>query len=351
MALISGKEAICGIVSTSAWGTETATDKLLAFDTFNFGVSHQTLESASVNGLGQIMAEDMERGATTITPSITMKLRSGGNWEYLLAQFMGTAGAPTEQSVGEGDYLHSLVLNTSANPKYFTLAVKDASATTYVYPSVAVTGVDIAFSDVPGVLIGTFSMVADSIELSSATNTTAVLGGLSAPTTAPLVVDADDELLVNAQDGIALSNGTDCVNHVAFSLSLQRPQQSFNEVKCAAGNAEPSETGLFTCEVNVTERGQSDHTIIQRGVDGDFIKLSFDNQSTTQIGTGLYHQFKILVPKAKLVEEPSYDITGPGFNQISYKYNALVASANPTGMSSTYPYFELINEITTDLLT
>lgn len=350
MAIISGKEAKLGLVSTSAWGTETEVDKLLAFDSFNFGVSHSVLESASVNGLNQIMAEDLERGATTITPSVTLKLRSGGNWEYLLAQFMGTAGAPSEQNNPQGDYLHTLTLNTSANPQYLSLCVKDASATTFTYPSVAVTGVNIGFSEVPGVLLATFTMIADAIDLSSSTNTVSIMNALSAPTTAPLVVDADDELLVNAQSGGALSNSTDCVSHIAFSIDLQRPQQSFNEVKCAPGNAEPSETGLFTCAINITERGQSDHTIIQRGIDGDYIKLSFDNQSTTQIGSGDYHQFKVKVPKAKIVEEPSYDITGPGFNQISYKYDGLVAASNPTEFSSTYPYFELINEISTDLL-
>lgn len=350
MAIISGKEAKLAIVSTSAWGTEVEADKLVAFDQFNFGVSHNVLDSASVNGLGQVMAEDLERGATTITPSITMKLRSGGYWEYLLAQFMGTSGAPSEQTSMQGDYLHTLTLNTSVNAKYFSLSVLHTSGATYTYPSIAVTGVTIGFSEVPGVLVATFNMIADSIDLSSSTNTTSTLGALTAPTVAPLVVDADDELLVNAQGGGALSNGTDCVSHSALSIELSRPQQSFNEVKCAAGNAEPSETGLFTCAVTITERGIADNTILNYGINGTELKLSFDNQSTTQIGSGDYHQFKFNLPRAKIVEEPSYDITGPGFNQITYKYDGLKAASNPTGMSSTYPYFELINEISTSLL-
>lgn len=349
MAIISGKESRLGIIKTSAWGTETAVDKLVAFDSFDPGVSHTVLEGQSSNGLGQVMIEDQERGQTTITPSLTLKMRSEGDWEHLLAAFMGTAGVPTEQNTGDGDYLHQLTMATS-NSIYYSLAYLDSSTTSYSYPSVAISGVTIDIPNPPGVMTITFNMVADSIVKTGATNTVAVLNALTAPTTYPLVVDQDDELLVNLESAGALSNSTDCVAIRSCNINYQRPRLSLPEVKCADGNAEPVDDGLVTCEVSLVTKGMIDQSILTTGDTPTYDKLSFDNQSTSQIGSGDNHSFHFFMPRGRIVAEPSRTVSNPGFNEFSYVYTALKASSNPTGMSSTFPYFELTNTATADYL-
>lgn len=350
MAIISGKQTILGFASTATWGTEVQAATLLAFDTFDPGISHTTIESSSTNGLNQVMLDDMERGATTYRPSITMKMRSNAKWEYLLAQIMGTSAAPTEVTGGQADYKHTITVNTSANPKYFSLAWLSSSATVLAFPSIAVTKATLTIPNPPGVATWRFDMIADSILRSTSTTSVAELQALTAPATAPLIVDQDDEFLVNAASGAGLSSGTDCVSVRALTFTIERPQDSLAEIKCATGNASPTDNGLINATLDVTAKGLEDHTVLAAGDAGDVKKLSVYIDSETQIGSGTVHSFKLFVPRAKIIQEPTYPITSPGFNPLSYQYQCLKASANPTGMTSTYPYFEIVNTTSTSLL-
>jgi hypothetical protein len=76
-------------------------------------------------------------------------------------------------------------------------------------------------------------------------------------------------------------------------------------------------------------------------------KLSF---SGTQIGSGSNKSITIYIPMMKLIDGVQYSPTQEGFNPQTMKWNFYKASSNPTGMSSTYPYLEIINTLATSVI-
>jgi hypothetical protein len=46
----------------------------------------------------------------------------------------------------------------------------------------------------------------------------------------------------------------------------------------------------------------------------------------------------------KLVQPPVTGLSSPGFNEVSMSFILMEADSNPTGMNSTMPYLEIINE-------
>jgi hypothetical protein len=70
----------------------------------------------------------------------------------------------------------------------------------------------------------------------------------------------------------------------------------------------------------------------------------------TQIGSGVSKSFAVYLPKMILVTEPQYALTDPGTNTLALNFRLLKASSNPTGMNSTYPYFEIVNALSTSFL-
>lgn len=350
MAAISGKQMRMGITIATTWGTEVEVDKLLPFDSWDPGKSVTILDGVSPNGLGRSMASDEQRGAEDIRPVITTKMGDEHGWEYLLAQFMGTSGAPSEQTASQSDYLHRITFNETLNAKLASVAVKDSSGTVTSYPSFATTKVTIDISGgLPTVPVITFEGLADKEENDSTTNTTSVLNALSAPTIRPTVVEQADEFLVNAQSGGALSNSTDLVSITAARIELERPQSSPSEIKGSADNSQPVDDGLFVVTMGLTFAKMDDHTWIDYANNETALKCSLTVEGA-QLGTGENRSFAFYMPRCKVLDEPSRAVTSPGFNPFDVVLRAYVASANPTGMNSTYPYFELINTISTSLL-
>lgn len=348
MAIISGKEAKLGIAVTSAWGTEVAVTKLIAFDTFNFNKSVGVVDDQSANGLGEVMLSEQSRGAVTCTPQITMKMRSGSGWEYFLAQLMGTSAAPAEQNVGEGDYKHTITMKDSFPDKFLTLSVLDSSGTTTTYDSLMVTQMDIAIPNAPGPMTVTFSMLANDENRSSSTNTPAVLNALSAPTTAPMIWQTDSDLQFNEESAGALGAG-DCVSILSAGLTITRPAQIINEAGCGTASS-PSDNGLLDGSFTFTKKGMEDHTYLDAADNATRSKFLVNAESTKQIGAGDNHTVAFFSPKAGIIEQPSRDFTGVGFNEHGVNFKLFKAGSAPTGMSSEYPYFEITNEIATSLL-
>jgi len=348
MAAISGKQTLVAVNVASTHGTEVATTHLVPVDVFNFGKSTGRLDGNTL-GINRSMLDAVIPGAETVQPSFTSKMNYEETYGFFLAQFMGTAGAPTEQNGGQGDYLHTLTFNTTLNAKPLTVSVKDTSTTTSTYPSAYVTGVTLSTSDVPNFLTGQFNMIANDLDLSSSTNTTTVLNALT-PTTANYIIpEQADEFLINAQAGGALSNSTDLVSIRSFSLTLARPQNVVNEIKGSDTASAPQDGGLFNAQLTVELKNMADHTYLTAQEANTEYKCSLDIQGT-QIGSGDNETFKILIPRMVIADVPGRDLSNPGDNPLSITFECLVASANPTGMDSTYPYFEITNNFATDLL-
>jgi hypothetical protein len=297
------------------------------------------------------MLSSATRGSVIPTVSLTADLGYRNNCDILIAQFMGTSAAPTEVTVGQSDYKHVVVFNSTLNPKYVTLAFESSSATVMEFPTCAVQSIGIATTGVPGYLDFTAELLANDVNLSSATNTNATLGNCTFTEGIPelVAVDLVDKFRTNAQSGSAVAGG-DQYNITGFNLALSRPQEIIPEIKGGAGNSAPIATDLFEGTLSVDVKELADHAYYTIW-SAETARKALIQIEGAQIGTGTNKSFSIYLPRMVLVTEPQYALTDQGTNTLSMEFRLLKAATAPTGMTgSTYPYFEIVNTLSTSLL-
>jgi hypothetical protein len=263
---------------------------------------------------------------------------------------MGTSGAPSEQTGSQGDYLHTITFNTTLNAKYVTFVFETSTATVLEFPTCAVTSVNFRSQSVPGYIDASYELLANNALVSSPTNNNAaVIATTFTEGTAELTaVDYVDTYRINTQSGGAVAGG-DQYNVTGFDFTFSRPQETIGEIKGAAGLSAPTATSYAEGTFNVTVKELADHAYftVWSAETAQKARLSIEG---TQIGTGVNKRFTILMPRMLLVQEPQYAVTTEGVNTLALNFRLLKASANPTGMSSTYPYFEIVNTLSTSLL-
>jgi hypothetical protein len=351
MASITGAQTKAGVKIASTWGTAVACGAGNSFAgeiSPSFNVSELTSRQI---GSGAYMLSSATRGSVIPTVSLTADLGYRNNCDILIAQFMGTSGAPTEVNVGEGDYKHVIAFNSTLNPKFVTLAFESSSATTMEFPTAAVQSIGIATTGVPGYLDFTAELLANTVELSSSTNTNASLANCTFTEGVPelVAVDLVDKYQTNTESGGAVSSG-DQYNITGFNLALSRPQEIIPEIKGGAGNSAPIATDLFEGTLSVDVKELADHAYYTIW-SAETARKALIQIEGTQIGGGANKSFSIYLPRMILVTEPQYALTDQGTNTLSMEFRLLKAAAAPTGMTgSTYPYFEIVNTLATSLL-
>lgn len=351
MASITGAQTKAGVKIASTWGTAVACGAGNSFAgeiSPSFNVSEITSRQI---GSGAYMLSSATRGSVIPTVSLTADLGYRNNCDVLLAQFMGTSGAPTEVTVGQSDYKHVVTFNSTLNAKYVTLAFESSSATVMEFPTCAVTSIGIATTGVPGYLDFTAELLANTVELSSATNTNATLANCTFTEGVPelVAVDLVDKFRTNNQSAAAVGSG-DQYNITGFNLALNRPQEIIPEIKGSAGNSAPLGTDLFDGTLSVDVKELADHAYYTIW-SAETARKALIEIEGTQIGTGTNKRFSIYLPRLVLVTEPQYALTDQGTNTLSMEFRLLKAATAPTGMTgSTYPYFEIVNTLSTSLL-
>lgn len=351
MASITGAQTKAGVKIASTWGTAVACGVGNSFAgeiSPSFNVSELTSRQI---GSGAYMLSSATRGSVIPTVSLTADLGYRNNCDVLIAQFMGTSGAPTEVTVGQSDYKHVLTFNSTLNSKYVTLAFESSSATTMEFPTAAVQSIGIATTGVPGYLDFTAELLANTVELSSSVNTNATLATTTFTEGTPelVAVDLVDKFRTNTQSGGAVSSG-DQYNITGFNLALSRPQEIIPEIKGSAGNSAPIASDLFEGTLSVDVKELADHAYYTIW-SAETARKALIQIEGTQIGTGTNKSFSIYLPRMVLVTEPQYALTDQGTNTLSMEFRLLKAATAPTGMTgSTYPYFEIVNGLATSLL-
>lgn len=351
MPSITGSQTKAGVKVATTWGTAVACGVGNAFAgeiSPSYNVSEITSRQV---GSGAYMLSNVTRGNIVPTVSLTADLGYRNNCDVILAQFMGTAPAPTEVTVGQADYKHVISFNTAINAKYLTLAFESSSATVMEFPTCAVQSIGIATTGVPGYLDFTAELLANTIQLSSSVNTNATLATCTFTEGTPelVAVDLEDKFQTNTQSGAAVGVG-DQYNITGFNLSLNRPQEIIAEIKGSSGNSAPIASDLFDGSFSIDVKELADHAMytIWSAETARKAKILIEG---TQIGTGTKKSVAIYLPRMVLVNEPSYALTDPGTNTLSMEFRLLKASTAPTGMTvSTYPYFEIVNGLATSLL-
>jgi hypothetical protein len=352
MPSITGAQTRSGVKVATAWGTAVACGVGNAFSgeiSPSFNVSEITAREI---GSGAYMLSNVARGSVIPTVSLTADLGYRNNCDVLLAQFMGTAPAPTEVTVGQADYKHIVTFNTALNSKYVTLAFESSAATVMEFPTCAVQAIGISTTGVPGYLDFTAELLANTVQLSSSVNTNATLATCTFTEGTPelVAVDLDDKFQTNAQSGAAVAGG-DQYSVTGFNLSMSRPQEIIPEIKGSAGNSAPIASGLLEGTLSVDVKELADHAMYTIWSAETARKAKIVIEGTKIGATGSNKSVTIYLPRMVLVSEPAYALTDSGTNTMSMEFRLLKAATAPTGMTgSTYPYFEFVNTLATSLL-
>jgi hypothetical protein len=350
MASISGSQTDMGLKVASTWGTAVAcaTGNRIAVEaTPNFNVN--TLTARSI-GSGSYLASNFTRGNFIPTISLTGDLGYRNNWDVLIALIMGTSGAPSEVTPSQADYKHVITFNTTLNPKYATFAVATSSTTTLEFPTCAVRQIGIRTTSVPGYIEASAELLAGTVNFSSTDNDTSDLAATTFTEGTPELVACDfsDAFRTNAQSGGSIASGN-LYSITGFDYSFTRPQDIIPEIKGSAGNSAPVGSGVAEGTFNITVKELADHAYYTIWSAETAQKALVDIQGT-QIGTGTNKTFRLILPRLLLVTEPQYSVTSEGTNTLGLNFNVAKAGSNPTGMSSTYPYFEITNGLSNSLL-
>lgn len=348
MTSVSGARTNAIIKVASTFGTAVlgaAGNKMRGEFTPNFGVDEVIPRQ---NGTGNLMAVSATRGNFKPGLGIAMDAGYRNTMDNILAQMWGNDSVSAEITAGQGDYRHTITLNSVLNAKYLTAAHDTSNATLYEYPSCACRSVTISLDDAPGILNFTAELIANNIVLTGAVNSNASMLSATLGDVETINFAFDDTFRMNAASGGALAGG-DQYNITGWSLQFTRPQDLVGEIKGSVGNGSPVESGLINGVLTLKVKELADHAKLTEWSNETPQKCALNIQGTA-IGSGLNKGITFNIPRMQLVTEPQYQVTSEGINPLTLTYRILGATANPTGMTSFYPYIELVNQLSTSLL-
>lgn len=352
MGQITGSKSIIGVKVASTFGTATAITSGDKLEVENFTRTEGTEELTKNSiGSGLSMQSDSKRGATT--PEVSFEKVMGYNDAGLvaLAQMFGGASVAT---IAAGAFQHSILFNETANQKWATVAFQAASATagSIEYPSVAFTEASISVDNPPNWVMLSANGLANDEKIDSSTNTYATLQAATVANAEPIVIKPQDEFLINVQSSGALTSPTDRVSIVRGVLTFRRAQELVREIKGSTGNAAPVATSdiPFECTLEIEVRGADDLTWWTAHKNETEYKASLTVTGPVIGATAVNYRMDYHLPRLKIVESPSYDLSSPGNNTLTFVMKGLAASAAPTGMVSALPYFLFRNNRSTHFL-
>lgn len=349
MAEITGSRTnlIMKIGSTFGTAVSGGAGNKIPFRSISRSLNPAALENAPL-GLGRSMLTDSRRGNLIPRLSIDMVAGFRNSMDVMIAQMMGTAAAPTEQTASQGDYKHTITFSDTRNAKWLTTAFDATTTEVFEYPSCAVTRINIKADPPASYLNFAADLLANEEKIASTTNTNASLASATLTDDEEAVVQTTSTFRMNTQSGSALAGG-DKVEITSLDFELMIPQNPIFEIKGASGNSEPRVGGLLEGTVKITFAELASFTYFTAAAADTAYKMDFE-VTGTQIGSGVNKSIKILVPRMKIIEDIDFGLNDPGNNQPTVTMKLLSSSSNPSGMTSNYPYFEIINTLSTSLL-
>lgn len=347
MTSITGFQLKQGIKKATTWGTAVTCGA-------GNGISAKIAKSLSPTtyrplqiGTGAAFSPKPTLGA--IRPQVTLSgdLGYNNNFPLILSAFMGTEAVGAEITTGQADYKHTLTLNTTRNATYLTWGYQHDGSTSIEAPTAVVQSVTIKTTSIPGILEWTAVLFANNI-ITGVTNTFSALGNVTVPDAEVTDCDYSDLWEINSQGGGALSS-SDASAITSWSLTLTQPMEFVDEIKGAAGLNVPRITGLAEAKLSLGLKDSVDQAWWIAFLASSTFKGKF-LLSGTQIGTGSFKSITTYLPSLMLITDPKEDIQSEGANPVTLDFECVKATANPTGMTSTYPYFEIINGLSTSFI-
>lgn len=345
MAYITGSAISAGIKQGTTYGTavEVGAGNKGIFESINDSVSVTIGDSVGI-GSGLSMDDSADKLREDATVSLNQQARyNDGIMPLLLASFLGVAETPTEQTMDEDDYLHTITFLSTAD-KFLTFARTVTTTEAFEYPSCYVTALNFNISEVPGYLTYTADLVADTRVLDSSTNTATTLNAATILGNSIISAGTADYVWMNAQAGGALASSDDvCVQ--SLDISFARPKSISYGLGCSKVIVDDKLEVTLTLNFDTIE----DLTHFTNQSAGTEQK-ALVSVTGDQIGAGESENISFYLPRLVAVESPTADASNAGVNGQSVTYKGLVAASNPTGMSSVYPYVTILNGNSTAIL-
>lgn len=322
--------------------TAAGAGEKLVVESFNPSKNPTELTTNPIGG-GLIMQKDSDQGGYNPTISLEKNARYDDAGIALLQQLFGSE---TTASLGSGAYLHSIMVNENLNSNWATVAFQADSATVHEYKNGVVTRVGFT-ANTNDYLKKSVDILASNRLITGTTNSAVSLTAASLPTNSPIsIVRSSHKFRINAQGGGALADG-DKVNVTQVQIDYNRPQEHVDEIRNAAGNGEPRSSGLIEATLTVTFRNKADDTWFTAADAGTDYKADFFVTGAT-IGGGFSYQYEFAFPLLRIVQDPTYNLTNAGENEMTVVYKCLVATAAPTGLLDKYPYVRVWNTRSTN---
>lgn len=262
----------------------------------------------------------------------------------LIALLWGTAGTPTQQG-GTAAWLHKFQLADTNWNKIATLAVEfpgiihEMRSCKSIEWSLKAAG--------SGILQSELKVRGEQIIDDSAVNTSTQMDALTYDDRENRALFRHSVVKMNDASAGDVSSATAFVTN---NIELAIKRQGYDSVHPAGqyGIIEPAEGGYPDIRVKISfPRFDAVNKVFQATAIAETLQKMTVTFTGPLIASTYYYQYKFYFPKLRMmVPEASWDeIVKNGLELIAEE-----ASANPTGMSHTRPYVEIINKRTTDYL-
>jgi hypothetical protein len=335
----SKKRIAMGIAPTFGTPISLVAGMGLEVDSFDFPRNTTELTTNAIGG-NTVMKTQSEEGDISPAPTLTM---AAGYQDASLAAIAQFFGADTVSTVAASYHRHRFTVDEDFNDKWITLGAKLTTTEAVEAASCAVTRLAWT-ANVNQYLSLQMDMLANERDLAPTPNTAASLEGATVDNIRRIVVRPADTFAINAQGGGALNLISDKEDIVSLVFDFSKPQEHVSEIRGAAGLGEPeSAAGLpMIGTVTATFKDLETFKYYTAQEAGTEYKATLDITGPIATGSSPY-RMSFFFPRLKVVNDPSYSISSAGRNPFSVTFEVLKASANPTGMVSTYPYVDIYN--------
>jgi len=295
-------------------------------------------------GGGVVMQNQSDVGASNPQVTISGPLGYNDAFMFPIAQAQGREVVTTVS----GAQVHSMFFNLDRNLNWGTLAHHLDSATCAEFLNTTPTA--LGFTVAPNDYVkANATLLSTRRRISGTTNTAASLATTTQANAQRIIARPTDRFMVNLQGGGALVAG-DKVDVTNLEISYSYEQELVGEIRNASGFGAPRSSGAppLTWKITATLKELDLPTWYTAYEAGTEYKAEL--LITGPVLASNTYKFRILFPRLKIVSDPQYNLSTPGVNEHVVVFQALVASTNPTGMPSTYPFIEVTNDRATRYL-
>lgn len=340
MTAIKGSQKIIAMGLGDTFGTPVALGTGSKIEVESYSDSENTTElTSNPIGGGVIMQTISERGQ--VSPTIEINMLAGYNDAGVDAvkQFFGTD--TTSSIVAGSAYAHLFTMNETFNTEFLTVADLKTATLAVEYPSCVVTSLNYSLNTNDYMKLA-ISLLGNLQDLDPATNKKTQLDSATVADATRVVVRPGHEFRINTQAGDALDSDDD-LSITMSTMSFTKAMEHVPEVRGADGNSEPESSGIpVEVMLTVERKNQPDLDFMTAHQEGTEYKASLLVEGPVISGTTTY-AYEFYFPRLKIVTPVEASASSPGRNPESITFRCLKATANPAGMSSTYPYIRIVN--------